>query len=77
MSWERVGIIRELKRRPNSLEGNPTWAFKLDVEGEPAVLRLQTGVNIGGAYLLSNNSEGSRVKVTCSGKRTVQEIELL
>lgn len=72
-----IGTIKELRRLPNSPDGNPTWAFKLEFDEGPETRMMRTGRDSSCAYLLSMNDEGRKVKVFVDGIRTVREIEFV
>lgn len=72
-----IGTITEMKRLPNSEDGNPTWSFRLRFDAGPDTRRVKTAKNSACGYVLSPNSEGSRAVVTMAGYRTVSEIDLL
>lgn len=77
VSEQIVGTIVGLRRMPNSDDGNPAWAFRLSLDNGEATRLLFTRKNSSCAFLLSNNSEGSRIRATLSGFRSVSEVELL
>lgn len=61
--YQVTGKIRELRRLPNSAEGNPLWLISLMPDSGP-LLVYRTKHNISDAYILSSHHVGRTATLT-------------
>ena len=72
--YQVTGKIRDLKRLPNSTEGNPRWGIAI-MESSGPLLIYRTKHNIQDAYILSGNHIGRTATLTIDNMQ-VTNIEL-
>ena len=61
--YQVTGKIRELRRLPNSAEGNPRWLISIMPDSGP-LLVYRTKHNISDAYTLSDHHVGRTATLT-------------
>ena len=61
--YQVTGKIRELRRLPNSAEGNPRWRISIMPSSGP-LLVYRTKPNISDAYILSSHHVGRTATLT-------------
>ena len=61
--YQVTGKIRDLRRLPNSAEGNPRWLISIMPDSGP-LLVYRTMPNISGAYTLSDHHVGRTATLT-------------
>lgn len=69
-----TGKIRDLKRLPNSTEGNPRWLISIMPDSGPLMV-YRTEHNISDAYILSGHHVGRTATLTIDNMQ-VTNIEL-
>ena len=72
--YQVTGKIRELRRLPNSAEGNPRWLISIMPDSGP-LLVYRTKHNIQDAYTLSGHHVGRTATLTIDNLQVVR-IEL-
>lgn len=65
-----TGVITFLRRRRNSVNGNPSWAVTFDGQGS---VNTKTDAQVG--LMLSPAWEGDRVTVTIDGRGQIIDAE--
>ena len=72
--YQVTGKIRELRRLPNSAEGNPRWLISIMPDSGP-LLVYRTKHNIQDAYTLSSHHVGRTATLTIDNMEVIN-IEL-